>query len=106
MLPNVRLFTIGLSLSLFVIAGCVQVPKEAGFGDVQKLVHQRVDYRLHWNQGSMADEQVVRAIDDLLKNKLSAEGAVQIALLNNQHLQAIYEDLGITQADVVEAGLL
>ena len=106
MLPNVRLFTIGLSLSLVVIAGCVQVPKEAGFGDVQKLVHQRVDYRLHWNQGSMADEQVAQAIDDLLKNKLSAEGAVQIALLNNQHLQAIYEDLGITQADVVEAGLL
>ena len=106
MLPNVLLFTIGLSLSLFVIAGCVQVPKEAGFGDVQKLVHQRVDYRLHWNQGSMADEQVAQAIDDLLKNKLSAEEAVQIALLNNQHLQAIYEDLGITQADVVEAGLL
>ena len=106
MLTNVRLFTIGLSLSLFVIAGCVQVPKEAGFGDVQKLVHQRVDYRLHWNQGSMADEQVAQAIDDLLKHKLSAEGAVQIALLNNQHLQAVYEDLGVTQADVVEAGLL
>ena len=106
MSSRIRLFTIGLSLLLAAITGCVQVPKQAGFGDVQKLVHQRGDYRLHWNQGSTADEQVARAIDDLLIRELSVDGAVQIALLNNQHLQAIYEDLGVTQADVVEAGLL
>ena len=106
MLPNVRLFTIGLSLCLVAITGCAQVPKEAGFGDVQKLVHQRIDFRLHWNQGSTADEQVAQAINDLLEKELSVDDAVQIALLNNQHLQAVYEDLGVTQADVVEAGLL
>jgi cobalt-zinc-cadmium efflux system outer membrane protein len=106
MSPNVRLFIIGLSLSLVVITGCAQVPKEAGFGDVQKLVGQKIDYRLHWNQDSTADEQVTRAIRELLETELSVEGAVQIALLNNQHLQAVYEDLGVTQADVVEAGLL
>jgi cobalt-zinc-cadmium efflux system outer membrane protein len=61
---------------------------------------------LHWNQGSTADEQVARAIDDLIREELSVDRAVQIALLNNQHLQAVYEDLGVTQADVVEAGLL
>jgi cobalt-zinc-cadmium efflux system outer membrane protein len=61
---------------------------------------------MHWNQGSTADKQVARAIDDLLEKELSVDGAVQIALLNNQHLQAVYEDLGVTQADVVEAGLL
>ena len=95
-----------LCLVMFVMAGCAQVPKEAGFGDVQALIHQRVDYRLHWNQGSAEDEQVARAIDELLERELSVDGAVQIALLNNQHLQAVYEDLGITQAEVVEAGLL
>ena len=102
----IRISTVILSLFIVVITGCAQVPKEAGFGDVQKLVHQRIDYRLHWNQGSTVDEQVARAIDDLLIQELSVDGAVQIALLNNQHLQAIYEDLGVTQADVVEAGLL
>ena len=102
----VRISTVILSLLIVVITGCVQVPKEAGFGDVQKLVHQRMDYRLHWNQGSTADEQVARAIEELLKQELSVDAAVQIALLNNQNLQATYEDLGITQADVVEAGLL
>jgi len=106
MSPNLRYLAIGLSLALAVITGCAQVPKEAGFGDVQKLVNQKMDYRLYWNQGSTADEQVAGAIDSLLKEELGVDGAVQIALLNNQHLQAVYEDLGVTQADVVEAGLL
>ena len=106
MTRSVRISTISLSLLIMVITGCAQVPKEAGFGDVEKLVHQRIDYRLHWNQGSAEDEQVARAIEDLIKKELSVDAAVQIALLNNQQLQATYEDLGITQADVVEAGLL
>ena len=106
MLPYTRMLTIGMSLFLAVVTGCAQVPKEAGFGDVQALIHQRADYRLHWNQGSAEDEQVARAINDLLDQELSVDGAVQIALLNNQHLQAVYEDLGVTQAEVVEAGLL
>jgi cobalt-zinc-cadmium efflux system outer membrane protein len=91
---------------LLVFIGCAQVPKKTGFSDVQKLVNQRVDYRLHWNQGSVADEQIAQAIENLLKVELSVDAAVQIALLNNQNLQATYEKLGITQANVVEAGLL
>jgi cobalt-zinc-cadmium efflux system outer membrane protein len=87
-------------------SGCAQVPKEAGFGDVEDLVAQRIDYRLHWNQGTGADREVDKAIADLLKVKLTPEAAVQIALLNNPNLQVVYEELGITQADVVEAGLL
>jgi cobalt-zinc-cadmium efflux system outer membrane protein len=93
-------------LLVLVIAGCAQVPKEAGFNDVKDLVGQRIDYNLRWNQETEADREVEKAIDELLKNELTPEAAVQIALLNNSNLQAVYEDLGITQADVVEAGLL
>jgi len=91
---------------VFFLAGCAQVPKEAGFNEVKGLVEQRVDYQLHWNQETAADREVEKAIDELLKNELTPEAAAQIALLNNPNLQAVYEDLGITQADVVEAGLL
>jgi cobalt-zinc-cadmium efflux system outer membrane protein len=98
---------IGLLFCLVLFAaGCAQVPKEGGFNDVKDLVEQRVDYRLHWNQETQADQEVEKAIEALLKNELLPETAVQIALLNNPSLQAEYEDLGITQADVVEAGLL
>jgi cobalt-zinc-cadmium efflux system outer membrane protein len=91
---------------LIVASGCAQVPKEAGFSDVEDLIGRRVDYRLHWNQGTEADQEVEKAIEEMLKVKLTPEAAVQIALLNNPNLQAVYEELGITQADVVEAGLL
>jgi cobalt-zinc-cadmium efflux system outer membrane protein len=94
-----------LGLVLFAV-GCAQVPKEAGFNEVKNLVGQRADYQLHWNQETDADREVEKAIEDLLKIELTADAAVQIALLNNPKLQAAYEDLGITQADVVEAGLL
>ena len=98
---------IGLLFGLVLFAaGCAQVPKEAGFNDVKGLVGQRVDYRLHWNQETEADREVEKAIEALFKKELTPEAAVQIALLNNPNLQAMYEDLGITQADVVEAGLL
>lgn len=98
---------IGLLFCLVLFAaGCAQVPKEAGFNDVKGLVGQRVDYNLHWNQETGADQEVEKAIEELLKNELTPETAVQIALLSNPNLQAVYEDLGITQADVVEAGLL
>ncbi|MBT8363319.1 MAG: TolC family protein [Deltaproteobacteria bacterium] len=94
-----------LGVVLFA-TGCAQVPKEAGFNEVRGLVGQRVDYRIQWNQDAEADRDVEKAIEELLQSEMSPEAAVQIALLNNPNLQAAYEDLGITQADVVEAGLL
>ncbi|MGD2099146.1 MAG: TolC family protein [Desulfobacterales bacterium] len=98
---------IGLLFGLLLFAaGCAQVPKEAGFNDVKGLVGERVDYNLHWNQGTEADREVEKAIEELLKNELTPEASVQIALLSSPSLQAIYEEMGITQADVVEAGLL
>ncbi|MGD8654317.1 MAG: hypothetical protein PVF92_19670, partial [Desulfobacterales bacterium] len=94
-----RYLMLFLALVLFA-AGCAQIPKEAGFNEVQGLVEERVDYRLEWNQETEADRDVEKAIEQLLQNELTPEAAVQIALLNNRNLQAVYEDLGITQADV------
>jgi cobalt-zinc-cadmium efflux system outer membrane protein len=82
------------------------MPKDTGFEDVQQLVNTRLDVRLHWNRGSDEDQEVDKAIENLLSDELTINEAVQIALLNNRALQAAYEELGITQADVVKAGLL
>lgn len=98
---------LGLLLGVVLFAtGCAQIPKEAGFNEVKGLVEKRVDYRIQWNQDAEADREVKKAIQELLQSELTQETAVQIALLNNPNLQAAYEDLGITQADVVEAGML
>ena len=89
----------------FVIAGCAQVPKKGGFGDVQRMVGDRVDYRVSWNQGLPEDQEVQQVVDALLEKELTVDSAVQIALLNNARLQATYEELGVSQAEVVQAGL-
>ena len=36
---------------------------------------------------------------------MTADDAVQIAMLNNRDLQALYSELGLAQADLVQAGL-
>jgi cobalt-zinc-cadmium efflux system outer membrane protein len=49
----------------------------------------------------------VRArVDKRLDGPLTLDGALEIAMLNNRGLQATIEQLGIAQADLVEAGLL
>ena len=53
-----------------------------------------------------ADAAVATRVNAMLQSELSAEQAVQIALLNNRRLQATYEDLMVAQADLVSAGLL
>ena len=82
------------------------MPKETGFKDVRQLVNDRADYRLQWIRNSDEDRQVQGAIAKLLTDELTIDEAVQIALLNNRSLQATYEELGVSQADLVKAGLL
>lgn len=95
-----------LTLGALTVSGCVTVPREAGFPDVEKNVAERTGQRVHWNQGTAADQAVEGRVRAMLANELSAGQAVQVALLNNRSLQATYEDLSVAQADLVAAGLL
>ena len=87
-------------------AGCAHVPRQGGFDDVQNMVMERTDQHVVWRQGHPEDRQVDARIEQALQNELNVEQAVSIALLNNRWMQATWEELGITQADVVQAGLL
>ena len=89
-----------------VAGGCATVPREARFGNVQSAVASRTGHLVQWRGRTAADASVDAAVQSLLQRELTADEAVQIALLNNRHLQATFEDLGIAQADLVQAGLL
>jgi cobalt-zinc-cadmium efflux system outer membrane protein len=88
------------------LPGCASVPKEAGFDQIQKIGLARTGQLVQWRGHSAADAAVDRALDTLLQKPLAVDDAVQIALLSNHHLQASYEELGVAQADLVQAGLL
>jgi len=89
-----------------MLLGCVSVDPATGFPDVERVVQERTGKRVRWLQGKPEDAEVDQAVRDLLKDPLSVEAAVEIALLSNRTLQATYEELGIAQADLVQAGLL
>lgn len=88
------------------LGGCASVSPRPAFEEVSRLVHERGGGQLHWDQGTPADEQVRAHIANLLRGNLTAETAVEVALMRNQGLVATYEELGIAQADLVQAGLL
>ncbi|MCC6661952.1 MAG: TolC family protein [Phycisphaerales bacterium] len=92
--------------ALLAASGCASLTPGLGFDDVKGDVSRRTGMTVRWDSGSRADAEAAAAVDRLLGEELSADGAVQVALLSNRELQAVYEDLSIAQADLVQAGLL
>ena len=89
-----------------LLPACASMQKERGHDDVAKLVERRSGYRTGWEQGAPEAKQIADRVTKLLEGGLTRERAVSIALINSPHLQEIYESLDISQADLVQAGLL
>ena len=90
---------------LIFVSGCTTVAMNAGFDDVRGTVEERSAIKIFWNNDTGLDKEAADKVDALLRAKLSVDEAVQVALLHNRDLQAIYSDLGVAQADLVQAGL-
>ena len=82
-----------LALLVFV-SGCTTVAMNAGFDDVRGTVEERSAIKIFWNNGTDLDKEAAEKVGSLLKDKLTVDEAVQVALLNNRDLQAVYSDLG------------
>jgi outer membrane protein TolC len=90
-------------LAAALLAGCASFSPDGGFGEVERTLAERTGREAKWVR-SESDADTVRArLRELLARPLSAEDAVQIALLNNAGLQAEYAELGIAEADLVQA---
>jgi cobalt-zinc-cadmium efflux system outer membrane protein len=97
---------IAAALGLAVLGGCATVQRDARFPQAQEAASSRLEKNVVWNRDSEQDKHAKEAVRRLLQRELSVDAAVQVALLNNRNLQAQFENLGIAQADLVEAGLL
>jgi outer membrane protein TolC len=74
--------------------------------DVRQLAQDRVGVPARGVSTAAESDAVRRAVDALLSQPLSLDSAVEIALLNNPGLQAKLADLGLAEADLVQAGRL
>lgn len=91
-------------LTLLLICGCSGIVHQKGFDDVKLLVTERLDKTIEWNESGNHTDEAADRIHRILSDELSADTAVELALLNNSRLQATFAELGIAQADLVEAG--
>ena len=89
-------------------AACASTRPDAARRDVADLVAEAGGPSdvIEARQSEESRAQVRKRVAELLQEPLTLERALQIAVLNNRGLQATLEELGVAQADLVEAGLL
>jgi outer membrane protein TolC len=89
-----------------VLGGCASFSPDGGFNTVEQTAKNKLGKELRWVRSDDDRALVDQRVAELLRQPLSADDAVQIALLNNRGLQAGFAELGIADADVVQAGRL
>ena len=101
-----RLRLAALLVGAAVLGGCASFSPDGGFGPVEQTVKDRLDKDLLWARGEADLDTIARRVSELLVKPLTVDDAVQIALLNNRGLQASFQELGISEAELVQAGRL
>jgi hypothetical protein len=97
--------TAAVALVGLLAAGCARFTDDDGMAPVTDSIRREIG-RDAVKLSSPEDLRRARErVQVLLAAPLSEESAVQVALLNNRGLQAAYNDLGISEAEYVQASL-
>jgi outer membrane protein TolC len=95
---------------MLALSGCASFSPDGGFAPVQQAAQQHLGPQIaegaQWARSDTDRQRMAERVDALLARPLGMDDAVQLALLNNRGLQAAYAELGIAEADLVQAGLL
>ena len=86
------------------LGGCATFSGNGGFGAVEQVARERLNKDVKWPRDDGERDSIRSTVKELLASPLSVDNAVQAALLNNPGLQATYAELGIAEADLVQAG--
>jgi len=101
-----RVRTLSLATLPLVLAGCASLSGDGGFKPVQQAAEVHLGKTVQVVKSEADQNAVGVRVAELLSKPLSADAAVQIALLNNRGLQASFHELGIAEADLVQASRL
>jgi len=86
------------------VGGCVTVDPQPDFDRASKMTAERTGVNQVYDpETSSAIDEAVAA---LLADGLTTDEAVQVALLNNKPFQALFQDIGVSRANLVQSGLL
>jgi len=98
--------TVALCLPALLLAGCASFSNDGGFDKVSQLTRERTGQSASLQRKPEESDTARSRVAELLKQPLTADAAVELALLNNRGLQASFGELGIAEADLVRAGRL
>jgi hypothetical protein len=92
------------SVALVALLGaCAGPVANRAFKEVASTTEQRIGQKPVWIKSEEDEVKVRKTIDELLAKPLSADDAVQVALLNNRRLQGNFSELGIGAADLTSS---
>ena len=97
---------VAVASALVFLAGCTTFSKDGGFSTVSTTASERLGKDAVLVKTDEERDAVAKRTQELLSRPLNMDDVVQIALLNNRGLQASYGELGISEADLVQAGRL
>src|ERR1700756_3699089 len=100
-----RVVACSSNLAMTLPAGSAR-QKEDAFQGVQQSIQERSGKTVRWEKEQAAHEQALQEVRQLLRKPLTVDTAVQIALLNNRSLQATFEEIGLSAADLIEAATI
>ncbi len=104
-LPS-RLCLLALLTTAAVLGGCASFSPDGGFSAVETTAMDRLGKDVRWARSDADLDNIDKRVAEFLAKPLTVDDAVQVALLNNRGLQATFQELGITEAEVVQAGRL
>lgn len=88
------------------LAGCTTFSRDGGFDEARNVAEQRLGKTIADPRTDADRDRIQAEVRTLLAQPLGPEDAVQIALLSNRGLRGTYAELGIAEADLVQAGRL
>ena len=97
-----------MSIPIVAMLGCASVKPTEARRDVGELVEGRLGLPavIPEEQDAESRARVRARVAELMAEPLTPDRALQVAMLNNRELRATLEELGVAQAELVQAGLL
>jgi outer membrane protein TolC len=99
---------LGLALAaVTTLGGCAGFSADGGLGPAQQAAQQHLaGKQLVWARSDAERDRLDARVAELLRAPLGMDAAVQLALFNHRGLQASFHELGLSEAELVQASRL
>ncbi|MBB2484179.1 TolC family protein [Mitsuaria sp. WAJ17] len=94
------------ALAPLLLGACASLGPDGGMAALQSTAKQQLQADVQAARTPQDQSLIAARVAELLQQPLSADTAVQLALLNNRGLQAGFQSLGLVEAELVQASRL